>query len=150
MADPFQAPTTVLKTIDLILKLFKEIPAFISKVKRVEATANGLTSKAEGLQTVLVHTGLTLEFREKQFETEAEKKIWIGIELILENWRQYLDTFKSNMLKLRIGSDGKMTWLDKTQWVLRHDRMSPIILGLEADMSTRFWLLSTEMQSLQL
>jgi hypothetical protein len=150
MADAFQAATAAFTTIELALKLYKEISTFISKVKRVEETANGLTSKAEELQIVLSQITLTLKFREKQFETEVEKHIWKGIERILKSWRLSMHTFKSDMRKLRVGSDGKMTWLDKAQWVLQHNRMSPIILGLEADMSTRLLLLSTQMQHLQL
>jgi hypothetical protein len=144
MADAFQAP------IELVFKAFKEISTFISKVKRVEETANGLASKAEELQIVLAHITLTLELREKQFETETEREIWRGVELILGNWHRSMDTFKSNMSKLRVDSGKEMNWLEKTQWVLQHNRMSPTILGLEADMSTRSRLLSTQMQNLQL
>jgi hypothetical protein len=150
MADAFQAATAVFTTIELVPKLYKEISTFISKVKRVKETANGLTSKAEELRIVLAHITLMLKFREKQFETEMEKDIWIGIEHILKSWRRSMHTFKSDMRKLRVGSDGEMTWLDKAQWVLQHDRMSPIISRLEADMSTRLLLLSTQMQHLQL
>lgn len=151
MADnAFQVATAALTTVELALKLYKEISAFISKAKRVKEIANGLTSKAEELQIVLAHITLTLQFREKQFETEVERQIWKGVKSILKNWRQSMRTFKSDVRKLQLGSDGGKTWVDKAQWVLQHDRMSPIILGLEADMTTRVLLLSTQMQCLQL
>jgi hypothetical protein len=150
MADGFQAATAAFSTIELAFKLYKEISTFISKVKRVEETANGLTSKAEELRIVLAHITLMLQFREKEFENEREKETWKVIERILKIWRLSMDRFESAMSELRVDSDGERNWLDNARWVLRHDRMSPIILGLEAEMSRRVALLSTQMQCLQL
>jgi hypothetical protein len=119
-------------------------------VKGVEETANELTLKAEELQTVLRQISRMPQYREKQFENEMEKETWKVIKCILKIWRRSMDRFESAMSELRVDSDGEKNWLDKARWVLQHDRMSPIFLELEADMSRHVMLLSTQMQFLQL
>ncbi|KAF2839530.1 hypothetical protein M501DRAFT_718885 [Patellaria atrata CBS 101060] len=139
-------------TIELALRLYKSLATFVAKARNADRIEKSLFAKTVSLRQTLFMVHITLRTRRGQIEgeepTRAESCVWMNLNDSLKSWENTIRNFKTEMRKLKVTSNGKMTWIDKVLWALKYDRRNPNLMDFSRDLSDHIAELSLSLQCL--
>lgn len=155
--EVFQVVGGALATVDLALKLYKEITRFRIRVRHADEAGREMSEKIRGLTTTLGDVHSALKCRQDQVEKsgrqpdEGEARVYKNIRRSLVGMTLSLRKFNRELEILDNGRDidAKRKWIDRAIWQLKLDKTQPLFRRLEDAANDRRKELSLSVAALQ-
>lgn len=137
--EVFQVVGGALATVDLALKLYKEITRFRIRVRHADEAGKEMSQKIHGLTTTLGDVHSALKCRQDQLEKsgrepdEGEVRVYKNIRRSLVGMTMSLRKFNHELELLDNGRDLEQSrkWIDRAIWQLKLDKTQPLFRRLE-------------------